>query len=245
MNKEVEFLVFDVEFLVKDPSVISAEVDEPLADYFYKDAVGEFLDRRTILTATDWSKSSNSKSFRPPTDEDQAILLKALNAAHAHLHRVTLPELTPKGETVVVVSELLMHIQFGCVSGRWKVIAAVVTSVATSIIAGCELHQTAKQPTWLERPNLSVDCSAQLATREQINHHMQVQLRYENKEIFNTKSPACVMLRQRVLKNDGHYSGKIDGVYGPKTVQAEIDAAKSLLIPSDDLRRLYLELSRA
>lgn len=240
-------VTFDVEFVVKRPSLI-AEFSHPtfeeLPDYIFKDAVEELLSRSSILTSRNWARESNSKIFRPPSPEDRRVLERSIAAARGVFLYDELPRLIPEGAEYLTISEHVAIVQFGCVSGRMKAIVSVGTFVAAVIAAASSATDTVHM-TWLDRPNVSVSCTAQLSTASELKHHFRVQLRYQNPSLFNNSDAACVVLRQSLLRAEGYYNGAIDGIYGTRTAQAELEAAKKLLIPSDDLIRLYGELLKS
>lgn len=168
--------------------------------------------------------------------------MRAAAAARAHFHTVALPALIPEGAPYQIVSEVLDNIRFGCVSGRIEAIVLVGGFVATAITAAAAADDSWRDD-WFGRPNVSVSCSAKVTGDEEVAHHMRTQLRYENSDLLDSENTACVVLRQRLLKNAGLYDGKVDGVYGTKTASAEIKMAARYGLDSDDLLTGYERLS--
>ncbi|GAA6181955.1 hypothetical protein NBRC116594_33930 [Shimia sp. NS0008-38b] len=235
-------LVLDVAFVVKHPSLLTDTLPMP-PNHVFQDAVDQLLDAKTILTATDWTRSSNSKSFRPPNTEDRTKLLQSIAAAHTLFHNSELAAVFDNIPEYIVASELLEHIHFGCVSGRFKTIVFASSLAANVILSSTALTDTASGLSYFERGNVSVSCTAAVSSGEEVKHHVRVQLRYENPVFFDSGDEACVALRQGLLAHEKYYSMPIDGLYGPETMKAEIDAAESLGVPSEDLMALYKRLS--
>lgn len=233
---------FDVDFIVKHPSQVT-HIDRPVARHVYEDAIVELLAGHRILTATDWKRSPNSKSFRPPNEDDRHALVVAVKAVLAALDHA-FEESFPQNTDYVVISDLTEDLRFGCVSGKLRRIVLIGGLGASSLAA-----LAAADATWrgdvFRRPNVSMSCSTYITTPQEVAHHMRTQLRYENPKAFDPSDTACVALRQTILKHAGASELVVDGKYGDKTVRAERDIAKRLNINSDDLLALYETLSAA
>lgn len=230
------FLTVDVEFLVKHPS----RLDDPtpaLDPAIYADAIDRLFRPRTILTATDWQQSSNSKSFRPPTEQDRMMILRSYAAAREVILKTELPQRGPDLE-FCVVSEMLDEVRFGCVTGRFTAVVA-----ALSLSANVAMAAVAVKQGYFDRPNVSIGCSIYVTGAEEVNRHVRNAMRYQPEHFLNSEISNCVMLRQRLLANHGFYTGAIDGKYGNLTIQAETKAFEHLNLGSADIIELYTRLT--
>lgn len=222
------FITVEMDFIVKSPSSLSTP-NKPDIPVEYFQSANEFLNQRKILTATDWAKSSNSKLFRPATHEDFEVIERSFLSVVEHARR----ELESTNELVVVFASL-ESIRFGCVSGRIQLLCVAMAAIGT-MLAGA----SAAKETFFERPNLSYNCSAQISRPEEVKHHASLVLRHNPQAFFDSKNKDCVRIRQYLLKHEGYLGSNVDGLYGDKTIRAEMQAAKTLRTGSSDIQKLY------
>lgn len=201
------FLTVDVDFLVKHPSRLDDPPSPPALDATtYSDAIDRLFKQRTILTASDWERSSNSKSFRPPTERDRVMILRSYAAARELLLATELPKRCPDLE-YCIVSEMLDDVRFGCVTGRFSVIVAVLSLSANVAMATVAV----KQGGFFERPNVSIGCSIYVTGAQEVNSHARNAIRYQPEQFLNSEIANCVLLRQRLLANHGFYTAQSTG----------------------------------
>ncbi|SEP56981.1 hypothetical protein SAMN04488092_101198 [Thalassovita taeanensis] len=239
-GSETKLITLHADFIVKHPGSLAKD-PAPTAAHVYQDAVTELLSGHRILTATDWARSSNSKSFRPPNDDDRKALIISINAAIAKLDE-ELVNLLPDGVPFLVLSDVVLSVRFGCVSGRVQRII-LVGGFVTATLSAVATADGAWRQDFFTRPNVSTTCSAHITGQAEIAHHMRTQLRYENPSLLDPSNTACVALRQGVLQYSGARNLTIDGLYGPATARAEIEMAAKNGVESDDLLQLYAILT--
>lgn len=225
---EGTFITVEMDFLVKSPSSLSAPEELDILVEYTRTA-NAFLDQRRILTATDWAKSSNSKKYRPATREDFDIIELSFLSVVEQARR----ELQATNELVVIYASL-DSVRFGCVSGRIQLLCVAIAAVGT-MLSGA----SAAKETFFERPNLSYNCSAQISRPEEVKHHAKLVLEHNRQAFFDNNNKYCVRIRQYLLKNEGYLGSDVDGLYGDKTIRAEMQAAKTLRTGSSDIQKLY------
>lgn len=225
------FLTVELDFIVKSPSSLPTP-KEPDILVEYAEAAHAFLDQRKILTATDWAKSSNSKVFRPATREDFEVIERSFLNVVEQARR----ELEATSELVVIYASL-QSVRFGCVSGRIQLLCVAIAAVGT-LLAGA----SAAKETFFERPNLSYNCSAQITRPDEVKHHASLVLAHNPQAFFDNHNKNCVRIRQYLLKHEGYLGGAVDGLYGDKTIRAEMQAAKTLRTGASDIQKLYTKM---
>lgn len=165
------------------------------------------------------------------------MILRSYAAARELLLTTELPKRCPDLE-YRIVSEMLDDVRFGCVTGRFSVIVAVL-----SLSANVAMATVAVKKGFFERPNVSIGCSIYVTGAQEVNRHARNAMRYQPEQFFNSEISNCVLLRQRLLANHGFYAGTIDGKYGNLTVQAEERAFEHLNLDKPDIVELYTRLT--
>ena len=165
------------------------------------------------------------------------MILRSYAAARELLLTTELPKRYPDLE-YCIVSEMLDDVRFGCVTGRFTAIVAVL-----SLSANVAMATVAVKQGFFERPNVSIGCSIYVTGAQEVNSHARNAIRYQPEQFLNSEIPNCVLLRQRLLANHGFYTGAIDGKYGNLTVQAEERAFEYLNLDNPDIVELYTRLT--
>ena len=120
-----------------------------------------------------------------------------------------------------------------------KVLLAVGTITAT-LLAGVV---GAAAIAYFDKPDFSTECAVQVTAPETVPHHMLAQLEMENTDLFDPTNTSCVLLRQRVLQLVYDSDLHVDGVYGDKTISAEIAYAKRNALNPAELDTLYRHMA--
>lgn len=232
-----ELFTLEVDFIVKHPFQLPP-APENFDPGYYAAPLKRLRDARTILTATDWARSSNSKSFRPTDEKDAEALRRSAAAVHAHIHQVLLPGILAESE-YIILSETMVDARFACVSGRVKIMLAA-GGIAATLLAGIT---GAAATAYFDRPNLSTDCSAHMSSPETVSHNLETQLELHNPTLFDPHNKSCVILRQRMLSFAEMEPGPVDGIYRDGTSLAEQRYARAHGLPASDLEQIYRHLS--
>nr|WP_319947996.1 hypothetical protein [uncultured Shimia sp.] len=231
-----EIYTLTLDFLAKHPFDLAAAPDAFPED-IYNTAMETLFASRTILTATDWAKSSNSKMHRPPDGNDHEAIRRTVFATRNVADDVLASSVFAPSQDVIILLDHVPSVRFGCVSGKFERIVAVAGVVAATGIFGVALDH------YLTRPNFSTNCALNITSPKALPTHFATQLSMKNAMLFDPENKACVVLRQRLLELAGYYQGPIDGVYGDIMIGAEIAFATKHMLAPEKLDTLYTRLS--
>lgn len=225
----VDYQYFEIDVSVDDPS--DHPQVEPSVD------IEPFLQKlrlKKMLAPVSWSAQSKSFTHRRLRAEDEAMIARAIAASQSALREQIYPQLA-NGLDYELVSEILVAVDFGCVTSKWLVVLAIVGLVADGATISSIPDRFTK-----EAAPIVIECSTFVTGAAEVGHHIKTILRYSPQEL--TK-PECVSLRQRALKHGGYYHGKIDSDYGNLTIGAERAAAANYDLEPTNLISIYSALS--
>lgn len=229
LGLRVNYQYFEIDVSVDDPSeypLVEPEYD--LAPFF------ERLRFKKVLAPVSWAAPSKSFVYRRLQAEDEAMIARAISASQSALREQVYAKLAD-GQDYQVISEVLVSVDFGCVTSKWLVVLAIVGLVADGATISDIPSRFKKAPT-----PIVIECSPYITGAPEVGHHIQTILRYSPEELMK---PECVSLRQRALQHGGYYQGKIDSIYGDLTVGAERAVAANYGIDPTDLIHVYRALS--